>query len=168
MFFVGCALLAIILQLFHQRALQKGKPRTLVGRVSTFERGPSHRNLLKYVIPSNRPISANMVRFEDDVPAVVESDGNNIVTAPGYCDLGQGVTTSSGVALSDSDDQKVLSDSDGNVDDSQAALSSSEECEGAAVRLQLLVETGAFDEIVDCVQSIKRRSVPSLVQRDDR
>ena len=127
MFFLGFAVLAIVLQLFHWRGLRSGRQRSLVGMASSLGvsvRGQTNKDSEDQLTPTTK-ISAD-------------------ATAKGS------ISSEDAAQLDDFHDnctkqtakKKVTFSTDGDDDTS---------------RLQMLVETGALDEFFACFQDIKRR-----------
>mmetsp|Transcript_12854 Transcript_12854/g.23301 ORF Transcript_12854/g.23301 Transcript_12854/m.23301 type:complete len:354 (-) Transcript_12854:683-1744(-) len=201
MVFVGFALLAAVLQLWHQRALKKGtNARTLIGRRPSLLRVTGFYNKnddglsdseSEYPDARSPPSSVAMsrprlsiasnrtevdefcdnynrnqqterersVRFSDDYgDTPLHSDENDDVRGDTDAILAIGYSGDNDAATSNSDHRD---DVQGNSDDGSAAKLSSGKDFPAASRLHLLVESGAFDEILDCFQDIKMQKESS-------
>eukprot|EP00585_Thalassiosira_rotula_P003175 CAMPEP_0196133054 /NCGR_PEP_ID=MMETSP0910-20130528/2434_1 /TAXON_ID=49265 /ORGANISM="Thalassiosira rotula, Strain GSO102" /LENGTH=940 /DNA_ID=CAMNT_0041392735 /DNA_START=39 /DNA_END=2861 /DNA_ORIENTATION=+ len=214
MVFLGCALLAVVLQLWHQRALKKGSnARTLIGRRSSMVRATvsnsnrrgyglndsksdeSDRGLNdsesyypKALSPPSRAMSkSGLSKASNRIEVDEFYDNNNrnqqteMMRSVGFSD-DYGDTplhsdkiddvqgdTEANLAIGNSGDNCAVTlnsdhnnDVQGNSDDGSAAKLSSGKDIDAASRLHLLVETGAFDEILDCFQDIKRQKESSI------
>mmetsp|Transcript_4750 Transcript_4750/g.10208 ORF Transcript_4750/g.10208 Transcript_4750/m.10208 type:complete len:244 (+) Transcript_4750:1-732(+) len=178
MFFLGFALMAVILQLYHQRALKKGNQRSLVGRPSSLGRRRS--GLFRGVserFDSSRRFDVNELDDQnDDERLSILDDQNDDEPLSNEIDVSHdnandiehtgckkrakflGVNDNASLDLNERDDfnDNELSN---NVVGECVSVSSGEQ-RIATSRLQLLVETGAFDafdDILECVQDIKRQ-----------
>ena len=125
-FFLGAAVLAIILQLAHQRALRKGKSSSLVGRTSSLDN--------QY--PSNMSYGLKKYSEAQLFPTDMKKDHKGVTS------IARESVILDMVVLGD---EVHMREGFTNLDIN------------ATSRLQLLVETGAFDDILDCVQEIKRQ-----------
>ncbi|KAL7533215.1 hypothetical protein ACHAXR_005108 [Thalassiosira sp. AJA248-18] len=136
-FFLGAAVLAIILQLVHQQAVRKGRFATLVGRQSTF-------NLMGSVdLPS---------KADDSMEEEGEDSENELPPTDTYRSNGGAVSLVKGSMVSDAEVHIDEFHDNGHTRGGSTSLHIN-----ATSRLQLLAETDVFNEILDCIQEIKRQ-----------
>ena len=169
-FFASFAAAAIASQLYHQWMMKKGAKRSLAGRTSTFAMSmrrlsiPSKRSMMKEESEEDLPQSiASFGRLKRRSTVMSADDNGNEPNRNGGLDVSDTVQLNGPLDLSDTmkmeaaaEAQDATSQLGEDFHDAVDEEHIGPDPRNATSRLQALVENGAFDEILECVEQMKR------------